>query len=40
MLVLQFLEDVSDWEMERFMRETLAAKWFCGFGLEDVLFNR
>ena len=35
MLVLQFLEDVSDREMERFMRENLAAKWFCGFGLSD-----
>ena len=35
MLVLQFLEDISDCEMERFMRENLAAKWFCGFGLSD-----
>ena len=35
MLVLQFSEDVSDREMERFMRENLAAKWFCGFGLSD-----
>lgn len=35
MLVLQFLEDISDREMERFMRENLAAKWFCGFGLSD-----
>jgi transposase len=35
MLVLQFLEDLSDREMERFMRENLAAKWFCGFGLHD-----
>ena len=35
MLVLQFLEDVSDREMERFMRENLAAKWFCGFGLSE-----
>ncbi len=35
MLVLQFLEDISDREMERFMRENLAAKWFCGFGLSE-----
>lgn len=35
MLVLQFLEDISDREMERFMRENLAAKWFCDFGLSE-----
>lgn len=35
MLVLQFLEDVSDREMERLMEENLAAKWFCGFSLSD-----
>lgn len=35
MLLLQFLEDVSDREMERFMQENLAAKWFCGFSLSD-----
>lgn len=35
MLILQFLEDVSDREMERFMAENLAAKWFCGFGLSE-----
>ena len=35
MLVLQFVEDISDREMERFIRENLAAKWFCGFGLSD-----
>lgn len=35
MLVLQFLEDILDREMERFMRENLAAKWFCGFGVSD-----
>ena len=35
MLVLQFLEDLSDREMERFMRENLAAKWFCSFGLSE-----
>lgn len=35
MLLLQFMEDVSDREMERFMRENNAAKWFCGFGLME-----
>ena len=35
MLLLQFIEDVSDGEMERFMRENNAAKWFCGFGLTE-----
>lgn len=35
MLLLQFMEDVSDREMERFMRENNAAKWFCGFGLQE-----
>ncbi len=35
LLVLQFIEDVSDREMERFARENLAAKWFCGFGLSE-----
>lgn len=33
MLLLQFMEDVSDREMERFMRENTSSKWFCGFGL-------
>ena len=33
--LLQFLEDVSDREMERFMRENTAAKWFCGFSLTE-----
>ena len=35
MLLLQFMEDISDREMERFMRENNAAKWFCGFGLVE-----
>ena len=35
MLLLQFMEDVSDREMERFMRENTAARWFCGFGLME-----
>jgi IS5 family transposase len=32
-LVLQFLEDRSDRQMERFLKENLAAKYFCNFGL-------
>ncbi|MCL2475017.1 MAG: transposase [Chloroflexi bacterium] len=28
-LVLQFMEDVSDREFERFIAENTAAKWFC-----------
>lgn len=32
-LVLQFMEDVSDREFERFIAENTAAKWFCEFGL-------
>lgn len=35
LLILQFVEDLSDREMERFVRENLAAKWFCGFGLTE-----
>ena len=32
-LILQFMEDLSDREMERFLGENTAAKWFCDFGL-------
>jgi len=32
-LILQFMEDLSDREFERFVAENNAAKWFCGFGL-------
>ena len=35
MLVLQFTEDVSDREMERYLCENTAAKWFCQFGLTE-----
>ena len=31
MLILQFVEDPSDREMERFMRDNMAARRFCGF---------
>jgi len=36
-LLLQFMEDVSDREFERFISEnTAAAKWFCGFSLTEL----
>jgi IS5 family transposase len=34
-LLLQFMEDLSDRELERFIRENTAAKWFCGFSLSE-----
>lgn len=34
-LLLQFMENLSDRELERFIQENNAAKWFCGFGLKD-----
>lgn len=34
-LVLQFIEDISDREMERFLRENNSAKWFCELGLTE-----
>ncbi len=33
MLLLQYMEDLSDRELERFLRENLAAKLFCDFTL-------
>jgi len=35
-LLLQYWEDLSDREAERYLRENIVARWFCGFGLEDV----
>lgn len=32
---MQFLEDLSDRELERFIRENVAAKLFCGFELNE-----
>lgn len=32
-LILQFMEDLSDREFERFIAENTAAKWFCNFTL-------
>jgi len=34
-LLLQFMENLSDRELERFVQENTAAKWFCGFSLRD-----
>ena len=34
-MVLQFMEDLSDREMERYLDENMAARWFCGFGLGE-----
>ena len=29
-LLVQFMEDLSDRELERFLQENTAGKWFCG----------
>jgi len=34
-LLLQYIEDLSDRELERYLKENIAAKWFCGFGLSE-----
>ena len=34
-LILQFMEDDSDREFERFIAENIAAKWFCDFSLTE-----
>src|SRR5271157_3104375 len=34
-LLLQFLEDLSDRELERYLQENNAGKWFCGFDLAE-----
>lgn len=34
-LLLQYMEDLSNREAERFLQENLAGKLFCGFGLRD-----
>ena len=34
-LLLQFMEDISDRELERFVQENLAARYFCGFGITE-----
>lgn len=35
-LLLQFMEDVSDRELERLLQENTAAKWFCNFSLAEA----
>ncbi len=35
-LLLQFMEDLSDRELERYLQENTASKWFCSFGLTDI----
>ncbi len=35
-LLLQFMEDLSDRELARYLEENLAAKWFCGFTLSEA----
>lgn len=34
-LLLQFMEDLSDRELERYMGDSNAAKWFCDFSLTE-----
>lgn len=34
-LLIQFMEDLSDRELERYLNESNAAKWFCGFALTE-----
>jgi len=38
-LLLQFLEDLSDRELERFLQENTAAKWFCDFEITEKTPN-
>lgn len=38
-LLLQFMEDVSDRELERLLQENTAAKWFCNFRLSEETPN-
>ncbi len=35
-LLLQYWEDQSDRQLERYLQENVAARWFCGFGLEEA----
>lgn len=35
-LVIQHMENLSDRELERYLAENTAAKWFCGFTLNEV----
>lgn len=35
-LLLQFMEDLSDRELERYLSDSNAAKWFCDFSLTEL----
>ncbi len=35
-LIIQFMEDLSDREMERYLQENLACKWFCDMNLGEA----
>ena len=35
-LLLQFMENLSDRELEKYLQENNSAKWFCGFALLEV----
>lgn len=44
-LLVQFMEELSDRELSRYLEKNLAAKWLCGFTLSEPtpdysLFNR
>ncbi len=34
-LLLQFMEDLSDRELEEYLKNNISAKWFCDFNLLD-----
>jgi len=38
-LLLQFTEDLSDRELEKYLNENVSAKWFCDFGLVEKTPN-
>ena len=38
-LLIQFTEDLSDRELERYLSDTNSAKWFCNFGLVEKTPN-
>ena len=35
-MLIQYMEDLSDREMERYLQENLAAKYFCGFSMRAL----
>lgn len=38
-LLLQFMEDLSDRELERYLQENVTGKWFSGFDLTEITPN-